>query len=108
MTAPTELVLDHAARVLMLRWPDGQTQRLDYARLRSACPCAACRALRRRGEIVDAPADLTLAGVEPFGYGVRIAFGDGHARGIYPWSYLAELGGSSETNAGAATRCPAV
>ncbi|RAB20173.1 hypothetical protein DN511_31090, partial [Burkholderia multivorans] len=31
------------------------------------------------------------AGVEPVGYGICVAFGDGHARGIYPWTYLAEL-----------------
>jgi prepilin-type processing-associated H-X9-DG protein len=24
-------------------------------------------------------------------YGVNIAFSDGHDRGIYPWSYLAQL-----------------
>jgi prepilin-type processing-associated H-X9-DG protein len=24
-------------------------------------------------------------------YGVNITFSDGHARGIYPWSYLTEL-----------------
>ncbi|MBU9263441.1 DUF971 domain-containing protein [Burkholderia multivorans] len=91
MTAPTELVLDHAARALTLRWADGGTQRIDYARLRRACPCAACRALRRRGMVIGAPADVTLAGVEPVGYGICVAFGDGHARGIYPWTYLAEL-----------------
>ncbi len=24
-------------------------------------------------------------------YGINIGFSDGHARGIYPWSYLSQL-----------------
>ncbi|WP_321921605.1 gamma-butyrobetaine hydroxylase-like domain-containing protein [Burkholderia sp. BCC1998] len=101
MTPPTEILLDHAARALTLCWPDGDTQRIGYARLRSACPCAACRKIRLDGGQVDAPPDQTLDGVEAAGYGIRLLFGDGHARGIYPWAFLAELG-AYETDAGAA------
>ena len=25
------------------------------------------------------------------GYGAQLVFSDGHARGIYPWQYLAQL-----------------
>jgi prepilin-type processing-associated H-X9-DG protein len=33
--------------------------------------------------------------IEPIGgYAVNIAFSDGHARGIYPWVLLKELGGA--------------
>lgn len=32
-----------------------------------------------------------LNDVEAAGYGIRAVFGDGHARGIYPWPYLAEM-----------------
>ncbi|MCA7951922.1 DUF971 domain-containing protein [Burkholderia seminalis] len=91
MMVPTEIALDHPARVLTLRWPGGATQRIGYARLRTACPCAACRRIRRDGARVDARPDLTLDGIEPAGYGVRLMFGDGHARGIYPWPYLADI-----------------
>lgn len=91
MIAPTEIALDHPAGALVLRWPDGATQRIGYARLRSECPCAACRRIRRDGGRIDARPDLTLEGVEPAGYGVRFMFGDGHARGIYPWPYLADI-----------------
>ncbi|MGC3027856.1 gamma-butyrobetaine hydroxylase-like domain-containing protein [Burkholderia sp. DN3021] len=92
MTPPTEIVLDHAARVLTLRWPGGDTQRIGYVRLRSSCPCAACRKIRFDAGVVDARPDVMLDDVEAAGYGIRLLFGDGHARGIYPWPYLAELG----------------
>ncbi|MGS0892350.1 gamma-butyrobetaine hydroxylase-like domain-containing protein [Burkholderia stagnalis] len=91
MIAPTEIALDHPARVLTLCWPDGATQRIVYARLRGACPCAACRGIRLAGGQVDAWPDLTLDDVQAAGYGIRLVFGDGHARGIYPWPYLAAL-----------------
>lgn len=92
MIAPTEILLDHAARALTLRWPDGATQRIGYARLRRDCPCAACRKIRFDGGSVRAQPGLMLDGVEAAGYGIRLLFGDGHARGIYPWPYLVELG----------------
>lgn len=92
MTPPVEIVLDPAAHVLTLRWPGGETHRIGYAQLRRTCPCAECRKIRLEGGIVDARADMTLDDVEAVGYGVRLVFGDGHARGIYPWPYLAELG----------------
>ncbi|WP_423392566.1 gamma-butyrobetaine hydroxylase-like domain-containing protein [Burkholderia sp. LMG 21824] len=91
MIAPTEIVLDHPARTLTLRWPDGRTQRVSYARLRGDCPCAECRRIRLDGGRVDALPDLTLDSLETAGYGVRAVFGDGHARGIYPWPYLADM-----------------
>ncbi|KVX56075.1 gamma-butyrobetaine hydroxylase-like domain-containing protein [Burkholderia cepacia] len=91
MIAPTEIALDHAARTLTLRWPDGRTQRIGYAQLRGDCPCAECRRIRLDGGRVDARPDLTLAGLEAVGYGIRARFGDGHARGIYPWPFLADM-----------------
>ncbi|NTX32081.1 DUF971 domain-containing protein [Burkholderia pyrrocinia] len=91
MTPPIEIALDHTAHALTLRWPGGVMQRIGYAQLRSDCPCAACRKIRLDGNVVDAMPNLTLDGVEPAGYGIRLLFGDGHARGIYPWPYLAEL-----------------
>jgi DUF971 family protein len=35
---------------------------------------------------------LTITKVEPIGnYAVRLAFSDGHDRGIFPWAYLNEI-----------------
>lgn len=92
MNAPEALHLDATARVLTLRWPAGETQRVTHARLREACPCAACRRIRLAGGALTASTDLRLVAIEPMGYGVQFAFSDGHARGIYPWSYLGQLG----------------
>ncbi|CAB3754886.1 hypothetical protein B7G54_12560 [Burkholderia puraquae] len=91
MISPIEIALDHPARTLTLRWPDGHTQRIGYARLRSECPCAECRRIRLDGGRVEPRPDLTLDNVEAAGYGIRAVFGDGHARGIYPWPYLADM-----------------
>ena len=91
MTAPSELRTDRATRELMLVWPGGDTRRLTHARLRGACPCAVCRAVRLAGGAVEASEGVTLVDVQPMGYGVQLAFSDGHARGIYPWVYLEAL-----------------
>lgn len=94
MRAPDEIRLDAPARVLTLHWPDGETQRIAYAQLRAACPCAGCRRIRLAGSTAAAVVSphVTLSGIEPMGYGVQLLFSDGHARGIYPWSLLHALG----------------
>jgi DUF971 family protein len=91
MTAPSELRTDGATRELTLAWPGGDTRRLTHARLRRACPCAACRAIRIAGGAVEVSERVTLIDIQPMGYGVQLAFSDGHARGIYPWGYLEGL-----------------
>ena len=92
MKTPLEVRNDALTRTLTLCWPAGETQRLDHARLRAACPCAACRRERLGGAAPAAAADVTLIAIEPMGYGVQLAFSDGHARGIYPWTYFEQLG----------------
>lgn len=72
---------------------DGRRRALAAALLWAECPSAAGRVRRARGE-TGAPAGLAIASVREVGrYGVNIAFSDGHDRGVYPWSYLAELAG---------------
>ncbi|MEM5310692.1 gamma-butyrobetaine hydroxylase-like domain-containing protein [Paraburkholderia sp. JHI869] len=92
MNTPLEVRNDTAARALTLCWPAGETQRVDHARLRAACPCAACRRLRLGGAAPALAPDVMLIAIEPMGYGVQLSFSDGHARGIYPWTYLEQLG----------------
>lgn len=71
---------------------DGQPSlHLRHHDLRQACLCAFCRAERLRGREVQADADIRVIAVRPMGYGVQLVFSDGHDRGIYPWSLLAEL-----------------
>jgi prepilin-type processing-associated H-X9-DG protein len=70
----------------------GETRSFDADKLRTACRCAHCTRARIDGKFPDGFRGVTIETLAPMGhYGVNIAFSDGHARGIYPWSYLAEL-----------------
>ncbi|MBN3818806.1 DUF971 domain-containing protein, partial [Paraburkholderia sp. Se-20369] len=60
--------------------------------LRAACPCAGCRAQRLAGGPAQSPPGVMVTAIHPMGYGVQLVFSDGHARGIYPWPYIASLG----------------
>lgn len=92
--APVELIDHRSSGVLEVLWPDATRSRLSHALLRDHCRCAACEQQRRHGQRA-APADaaLRLTRLEPVGrLGLRMAFSDGHDRGIYPWAYLRQLG----------------
>ena len=90
-SAPVEIKIDRREQTLTLLWPDGGTHALDAALLRRACPCAECRLTRLMGGHIHVAARTEIGKLEPMGYGVQIGFSDGHARGIYPWSYLSSL-----------------
>lgn len=91
--APRALRARMQAAVLEVEWPDGRVDALAFGVLRQLCPCAQCRQLRRSGAPVPAHADVSLAHIEPYGpNAVRLAFSDGHARGIFPFPYLREIG----------------
>jgi DUF971 family protein len=88
-------VIDHrSSGVLELQWPDGATSRLPHALLRSCCRCAACEHVRRSADRdVEAHEAVRLRDMRPVAdKGLNLVFSDGHARGIYPWNYLRELG----------------
>ncbi|WP_115666649.1 DUF971 domain-containing protein [Cupriavidus taiwanensis] len=88
MAVPTRLELAPAEGRLRLDWPDGRCQSLEHARLRAVCRCGACR--RQPVEAASAQG-VRIVAVEEMGYGIQIAFSDGHDRGIYPWAYLLTL-----------------
>jgi prepilin-type processing-associated H-X9-DG protein len=96
---PVELRVAPHGAALAIVWADGASALIAAARLRQACRCASCAAARTRGEPIAAEASIAIAAVEPIGgYAVNIAFSDGHARGIYPWAFLRELGGTWSPN----------
>lgn len=71
---------------------NGCRHTLSAERLWLECPSAKRRARRMQGLDRAAPRGLSIRTVEAVGiYGVNIAFSDGHALGIYPWTYLASL-----------------
>ena len=88
----SELRLAPGGGGLVLRWDNGASRTITAGRLRRACRCAECTA-RARWQAPDAadPAvgivSISLVGA----YGVTATFGDGHARGIFPWPNLEEL-----------------
>lgn len=70
---------------------DGSRVTLAAEKLRLSCKCAHCT----RARIDECfPRDfpgIAIVEIADLGYGLNIAFSDGHSRGIYPKSYLANL-----------------
>jgi len=93
---------DEPARALLVEWGDGATQRIPFAELRTACPCAVCRGeLGRPGRFDVRPkpdpgedelADINLVGL----YGLGMRWANGHDTGIYTFEYLRALGDATE------------
>lgn len=86
-----EIRLDKDRRHLTLGFAGGRAA-LSAPRLRSACRCAGCTAARATGTFGADFEGVTLTSVAPFGaHALNLAFSDGHARGVYPFAYLAAL-----------------
>lgn len=89
---PVEVRLAADRASLTLVWPDGGLDTLNAPRLRAACRCADCTRQRHDGTFPTIFAPLTIAGLATMGtHAINIRFSDGHARGIFPWSYLKRL-----------------
>jgi DUF971 family protein len=98
---PSEIRLDWTRTQLSILWEDGSRAALPAALLRESARDANSIRLEVDGWAVPAAQNLTIAGVEPIGnYAVRLAFSDGHNRGIFPWSYLAELASPAKKETG--------
>lgn len=87
-------------RGLSVRWSDGRESFYPVAHLRRASPSADAKALREemaKNPLTVLPAarstgPLTIADAELVGnYAVRLRFSDGHATGIYSWTYLRSI-----------------
>ncbi|UJR78810.1 gamma-butyrobetaine hydroxylase-like domain-containing protein [Sandaracinus amylolyticus] len=92
---PVEMRAPEGARVMEIDWSDGTTTRHPHVVLRGFCPCAHCQGhqgpIQWAGDFEGASLDITS--LEEVGsYAVRIAWGDGHATGIYTWRHLRALG----------------
>ena len=91
--AATLLRLRAASRVLDVEWADGTTTALSYELLRDSCPCALCRQRRCTGGAALSIGPVEITAIVPCGSNaIQVRFGDGHERGIFPFSYLRELG----------------
>jgi DUF971 family protein len=91
--APTivECEVSSDLATLSMTMPDGRQVALGAEQLRLACKCAHCRRAQFDNRFPEAFPGIAIIGVTDLGYGLNIAFSDGHNRGIYPKTYLAEL-----------------
>ena len=89
---PPQATVSEDLSFLHLAMADGSEIRLTAERLRGACKCAHC--IRARiDEVFPQRFDgIAIVQAAPVGgYAVNLAFSDGHARGIYPWTFLLGL-----------------
>ena len=93
---------DEPARAMLVEWGDGAVQRIPFATLRKACPCAVCKGEMGRPGRFDlrpelSPGEDELADINLIGnYGLGVRWGDGHDTGIYTFEYLRALGDAAE------------
>jgi prepilin-type processing-associated H-X9-DG protein len=91
-TTPDSTALSEDGRLLTIALASGQVVSLKAVRLRAACRCAHCRRAQYDDTFPASFEGVAIERCEPMGhYGVNIVFSDGHARGIFPWTYLAAL-----------------
>jgi DUF971 family protein len=87
---------------LAIQWNDGTESFLNLEFLRRACPCAACGGEPdvlgniERPNVSYSPASFELVGFELVGgYALQPRWRDGHATGIYSFTYLRRLAQAS-------------
>jgi DUF971 family protein len=89
---PRALRMHTERRLLEVEWEGGVAAHLPHRVLRERCPCAQCRQMRRDGSFGSISEKIEITAIEPYGpNAVHLTFSDGHARGIFPFSYLREL-----------------
>ncbi len=98
MSAPTEIRLKRAEKVLEVAFEDGKRFRLPAEYLRVESPSAEVQGHGPgQKQLVHGRAHVGILAVEPVGnYAVRLVFDDLHDTGIYSWSYLYQLGEEQE------------
>jgi DUF971 family protein len=90
-TTPVELRAPHGADTLEIDFADGHKGVYPHEILRGYCPCAICQGHQGPVRFV-AGGDLTLKDIGEVGdYALRLTWGDGHATGLYTFSFLREL-----------------
>jgi DUF971 family protein len=95
---PTDITLHAKSRVLEIAFADGKVFRLPFEFLRVFSPSAEVKGHGPGQETLQVgKRDVTITQLEPVGYyAVQPVFSDGHASGIFSWSYLYELGSTQE------------
>lgn len=74
---------------LEIEWQSGNLAILEAHQLWHDCPSAHGRRRRIDDPKLKPEVGLRIVSFSPIGlYAINIAFSDGHARGVYPWSLL--------------------
>jgi DUF971 family protein len=91
---PTELRVADEGRVLKISFDDGSAFDLSAEYLRVESPSAEVQGHGPGQRVTQHGKQLVqIKQVQPTGnYAVRLLFSDGHSTGIYPFTYLHELG----------------
>jgi DUF971 family protein len=91
---PTEIRLNGAKDRLHVAFEDGTKFALSAEFLRVHSPSAEVRGHGAdTRKILGGKSKVMIVAIEPVGnYAVRLTFSDGHATGIFSWSYLHEIG----------------
>ena len=91
--APTVIACEVSADLaaLSIAVTDGRQLALSAEALRAACKCAHCTRARFDERFPPSFPGIAITAVNDLGYGLNIAFSDGHNRGIYPKIYLLGL-----------------
>lgn len=90
---PLSIILREVSRTLEILWRDSARSVVSYRELRMSCKCAVCEQARRSGSAQHSLADVTVKVITECGpAAVQFVFSDGHSRGIYPFTYLRQLG----------------
>ena len=82
---------------LLIDWDDGHKGKHSLQVLRLYCPCAACKMEtedREKSVLLPVliPGKNELKAIEKVGnYALQFRWGDGHATGIYTYSYLRQI-----------------
>ena len=84
------------AEELAVRFTDGAELYIPLPFLRAHCPCAACQqkldTLAKSGIKAATAWNDSLTAIDVIGgYAIRLSWQDGHATGIYSYSFLREL-----------------
>lgn len=92
-SVPVEIKQFSELRELVITWSDGLITRFKDADLRRVCNCGDCRkAFAVKGH-KDISEDIRIIDIIPVGsYAVQLCFDDQHEKGIFPWTYLRQLG----------------
>jgi DUF971 family protein len=91
---PTEIRLTDEGRLLTIVFDSGESYALPSPYLRKMTPSVeAKRFSEAERETLIGGGRARITAIEAVGnYAIRPTFDDGHATGIFSWTYLAELG----------------